>query len=599
MDVSEQQDAQPGQTGPQNTVDVGNERPATDHKIKLRPTLIPGLDPLLGGGLPAHATVLLSGDAGVGKTTFATQWLCNGFSQQEESGLYITMTEPTVVTLKHLAAAEYYNSEMLASADMNASNIDSEYAKKQGIHVVDMRQIMEELGLMKSDYSYEDMDKLHEVFAGLVMNAQVKRIVIDSITAVAYLLGDPHKIRSFIFGFSKMLSLTNSNTLLISEAKKGKDSVFGVEEFIADGVINFTYSENDIHNTRSLKIKKLRGAHFNSAPVTYTIDSAGIRLYPRIAKRLDYQSSEVRLPTGIPGLDKITNGGFIKGSAIVINGPSGGGKSLLSLQSLAQAVSAGETAVYFSLEESKEQILRNAKVFGWDLKPFVDSGKLIIHTTHPQELHLAGHVASIAEIVNKVLPDRVVVDSLSAVEGNYGLDSVHDWAAQLMSLFKQKEITSIFLSASNSLVGGSDATNFQISSIFDSIIMLRYVEIDAEFQHAVLVVKMRGTKHDKKLYDLKFTKQGLTVADSFSGYEGVFSGSARQVSKSKEEQLQEVFGEVFGPMGVQLFQDQKKKSLTVAGIGELAKELATEGILQDEKVDKLLDQVSNILEGGK
>lgn len=553
-------------------------------KRRIRPTGIAGLDFMLNGGLPTNAIVLLSGDAGVGKTTLAMQWLSAGYRDYGESGIYITMTEPTTVAIRNLQGMSFFDKSYMASSDLRFEDFEGDFASKQGIHFIDFRQVMEDAKLLKENYTYKDLDRLVEILFNLVSSSKAKRVVFDSITAISYLLKDLHLIRSFIFRLGKYLSIVDSNSMLISEAFDNKDSVFGVEEFISDGVIRLTYGDPEKNIARTLKIKKMRGISFNSKKISYDITSDGILMFPPIKKNLNYKVSNERVISGIPGLDVITNGGYIKGTSILVSGPSGSGKTILALQSLVAGLENGEKGIYFSFEESRDQIVKNAKSFGWDLEKYEKNGLLIMFITHPSESFPAEHIKNITDIISDFNPARVVFDSLSAFSNNYSEDIVHEWSTQIMSFVKEHNITTIFISATKDILGSSGVTSSKISSIFDNIIMLRYVEINAEFQHAILVLKMRGSSHDKKLHNLIFSDKGIEVTRSFSGYEGIFSGSAKQVSESIEQQLQSLFLEILGPVGEKIYQEHRdNKGLTLSHITEMVNDFEKEGIISEEQ----------------
>ncbi len=565
---------------------------------KIRPTGIEALDAVLNGGLPKSASVLLSGDAGAGKTTLAMQWLLAGCSEHDESGIYITMTEPTITLLRNLDGMSFYDGKYLASSDLNASNFETEIAARKGLHLIDLRQIMEEVGLLKSEYTYEDLDLLVETLFKLISHAKVQRVALDSITAVAYLLKDEAMIRSFIFKFGKYISLVNSNVLLISEAKKEEDSAFGVEEFITDGVIRLAYGVPEKNLPRTLKVKKLRGIAFNSKPVSYSITGDGLKFFMPMRKRLDFEVSEQRLPSGIPGFDKITKGGYIETSSILITGPSGSGKTLLALQSMVYSLQQGHKAIYFSFEESRGQILRNAKSFGWDLESYEKQGLLSMVVAHSEEFYHQEHISIVKNAIEDFKPKLVVIDSLSAIENAYSKEVIHDWATQIISLFKTNGVTGIFTDVTNEIIGSSRASDNALSSLFDQIVILRYVEIEAEFKHAILVLKMRGSHHDKKMYNLDFTDTGLKISHSYSGYEGIFSGSARQVSESAEKQLNELFIELLGPMGQQMFEREQAKGLQLSNVVNFIEDMATQGILSQENKEIFLSRSKYILKEG-
>jgi len=563
-------------------------------KRNIQPTGIKDLDDILDGGVPIGTNILLSGDAGTGKTTLAAQWLSLGYRDYKENGVYITMTEPTTRLIKNLNDKSFFSKEYIASSDLNVENFKTDIASRPGIHFIDLRQIMENIGLLKVKYTYEDIDKLIDVLSELIAVANVQRVVVDSITAISYLINDTHLIRTFIFRLGKILSLTDTNTFLISEARGTEDDVFGVEAFISDGVVRLSYGAPEKNIARTLKIKKLRGVNFNSKPLPYKITADGLLFFPEVKSSMDYPTYDERLKTSIPGFDLITGGGYIKGSTILLAGPSGAGKTIFAMQSLINTLKEGGRAIYFSFEESSNELKKNMKSFGWNLDKYEKEGNLKIISVHPNNFYPQEYINIIQSEILDFSPSIVAIDSLSSIESTYSEDTIHGWVSQLFSIIKQQGVTAIFTSAVDDLIGASSISGNDVSALFNQIIILRYVEIKAEFRHAILVLKMRGSNHDKKMYNLSFTPTGLEVVTSFSGYEGVFSGNARQVSESVENQLSDLFTEILGPMGIQVFTKVKREGLQSASIKETIGTLRKKNILSEDKSQEFLNKALDI-----
>ena len=563
-------------------------------KKNIQPTGIKDLDDILDGGVPIGTNILLSGDAGTGKTTLASQWLSVGYRDYKENGVYITMTEPTTRLIKNLGDKSFFSKEYVASSDLNVENFKTDIASRPGIHFVDLRQIMENVGLLKTKYTYEDIDKLVNLLSELVTVANIERVVIDSITAISYLINDIHLIRTFIFRLGKILSFTDTNTFLISEARGEDDDVFGVEKFISDGVIRLSYGAPEKNIARTLKIKKLRGVNFNQKPLPYKITGDGLLFFPEIKIGMDYPTYNERLKTSIDGFDLVTRGGYIKGSTILLAGPSGSGKTIFALQSLIATLKEGGKAIYFSFEESPDQLKKNTKSFGWDLETYENNGNLKIISVNLNNFYSQGYVNIIQNEILKFKPSIVAIDSLSVIESTYSKDAIRGWVSQIFSLVKQQSVTAIFTSTVDDLIGSSSISGNDVSTLFDQIIILRYVEIKAEFRHAILVLKMRGSNHDKRMYNLNFSPNGLQVLTSFSGYEGIFSGNAKQVSESVETQLSDLFVEVLGPMGTQIFTEAKERGLQPESVKETISTLKEKKIISGYKSQEFLNKALNV-----
>lgn len=530
----------------------------------IRPTGILELDTMLHGGFPDNSTVLLAGPSGSGKTILSIEWLMKGYKTHQEPGLYISLTEPINKMIQTCQSLTFFDKECLTPGK---------------IYFDDLRTILHQLGLDAKEITLEDISKIVDAVADLMHNVKAKRIVVDSITAIAYRLQDKHLIRTFIHYLDALLAQTNVNVMLISEVVGDGYSVFGVEEFISDGIIKLDRERVKDQEVNRLQIVKMRGTDFDGHAASYRITKDGFCLYPRLARALTYQVSDQRVPTGIAGLDTMTSGGYFEGSSVLITGSSGSGKSLVSLQFLQQGLKDRRKGILVSFEESRDQILRNAKGFGWDLEGFEKQGLLRIITAYPEQKYLEEHISQIKSDVEAFDARLVVVDSLSSLGNVFLEDSLRDFVSRLNAFLKEKLVTAIYTHATATLLGANQITDSHLSTITDHIIMLRYVEIASELHHAVLILKMRGSPHDKKLREIIFTSEGLQVTHEFSGLEGVLSGAAHKVAESIEEQLHGLFLETLGPMGEKIFGEQKMKGLTIMGVQKLIAELVDQGVV--------------------
>ena len=549
----------------------------------IRPTGIKELDDALLGGLPSDATVLLAGNSGTGKTVLATQWLFNGYREHNEPGLYISLTEPVAKALKNAKKMEFFNKE---------------YINPLQIYFTDLRGILQGLDLEKKEFTREDIQVTVDAIRNMAEQSGAKRIVLDSVTAMAYRLRDKGLIREFIFSLGTLLSQLDANVLLTSEVVDGGYSVFGVEEFISDGIIKLEVEREDNKEpVRKLSIIKMRGTSYLGYPLSYRITGAGIVLFPHFTRSLSHSIVEERVTTGIGGLEQMTGGGYLKGSTILLTGASGTGKSLIAMQYIVDGISRGEKCMYVSFEESHDQLVRNAKSFGWDLVSYEREGLLTIINAYPEQRYLEEHFTAIHEAAEQLQPKRIVIDSLSSLGNVYQEGAVYDFAGRLSSYMKEKNITTIYTLASETLMGAGSISNAGLSIISDHIIMLRYIEIKSELKHGLLILKMRGTKHDKKLREISFSSNGLAVLTEFKGYENILSGSARKIGETVEEGLKALFLEFLGPLGEQVFEEERSKGITPETVRTLAKKLGDQGVISVRRKEEFVQKVENIIGG--
>ena len=537
--------------------------------LKKQPTGLPELDVMLQGGLPIGSAVILAGTPGTGKTMLSLQWLFAGYNQFREPGLYISMTEPVSKILRNVAGLSFFKPDLVNPVQ---------------IHFTDLRGVIAGLQLAEISMTRDEVTKLIDTVLNLVKQMGAKRVVIDSVSGLGYRLADPELVRDFIFRLGSALAQLDATVILVSEAAEGeKYSVFGVEEFIADGIIQIASSLERGERIRRLEVVKMRGTDFDSHPATLRLTGRGVVLFPRLARVLTHAVSTKRARTGSGELDAMTGGGFFEGSAVLLSGASGTGKSLFATQFLNAGLEAGEPGVYFSFEESREQVIRNAAGLGWDLKAHEEQGRLKIASAFPEQYYLEEYIDYIIDTVTRTGARRVVIDSLSSLAHVYSDDILRDFTARLIGFFKNNLVTAVLTNASSSMLGATSITESGLSTMTDTIINLRFVEIESELRHAILIVKMRGSKHDKHLREYVISPAGLKIASSFAGYEGVISGSTRKVGASVEERLRALFAEFLGPMGQRLFEEEKAKGLTPASVRRLVEQLGQQGVISSRR----------------
>lgn len=554
--------------------------PQVNSEIVIKPTGIAELDTMLNGGLPSGAAVLLAGASGTGKTVLAMQWLFEGFEKYKEPGIYISLTEPVVKAVKNASTMSFFKKERVNPLE---------------VHFTDLRGVIKGLGLEGKEFNRDDIEQLVETIRNMAVESGAKRIVLDSITAIGYRLQNKDLIREFVFRLGTMLAQLDANVIMTSEVTNDNYSVFGVEEFVSDGIIKLVQKEI-AHGGRAhqLEIRKMRSRSFDAYPAIFRITSDGVKLFPRVSGALKYSVSNKRVSSGINGLDEMLGGGYFEGSTTILSGASGTGKTNIAVQNVIKAVERGEKVVYVTFEESHDHLLKVASAFGWDLGKYEQSGLLKILAWYPEEKYLDEHMSVIMGVVKETGAKHLVVDSLSALDNAFSKEMVRDFSTRIMATMKEQKVTTLFTIASAALMGTESVTGLDLSTISDNIIMLRYVEINSELRHGLLILKVRGSAHDKRLRGMIFTSTGIEISTTFAGYEGVIGGSARKVNKSMEDQAHDLFLEILGPMGEKIFNEEKAKGLTANNIAKLVADLGNQGIISERRKEEFVSKAEKI-----
>ena len=470
-------------------------------------TGIKGLDETLQGGIPEGHVVLLRGKAGTGKTILSMQWLFEGWNQFQESGIYIAATEPFEKALQNMNGMNFFDTEALDSGD---------------IEVTDLRSLMDILGVTGDDVSRDDVDNLVETIEDLVTDLNAKRLVIDSITAAGLRFDDKGLFRDFIFRLGTVLSGHDCTTFLISE--KEKNSPFEVEDFIADGIIELDYVSGERKMVRSMNVLKMRGIDYKSGEINFNICSNGIVLYPKIIPRKTIAETDFkeRKGTGVKGLDEMIGGGYPEGHNILISGNTGTGKTTFGLQFLLEGMERGETALLVNLEEPTVQIKSIARSHGWDFDKYMEEGLLEFITPSLIDTYPDRFLHDVKELIDAVNVERMVIDSVSSIpSAQMSEHDLRELLLELNAILKPRGITSIMTHLARPMFGDNPeshlgmikASDLRLSSLTDGIILLRYLQEDNEVSKTMNVLKMRGSKHSKKIREFDITDEGIELGE--------------------------------------------------------------------------------------
>ncbi len=478
----------------------------SDGGTRFKTTGISGLDQVLHEGIPQGHVVMVAGRPGTGKTVLASQWLFAG-AETGENGAYIAVTEPVTDSASNVRHMAFYEDN-------------------DAVHFTDLRSTVDLLGIEDDELDRADIEALVDAIEQLVTATSADRLVIDSITAVGYMINDPTLFRYFIFRLGNVLSERGCTTMLTSEAVDTV-SPFHVEDFIADGIIRLEYTTGEQSMMRTLNVHKMRKADYRSGPVHFMIDKTGVTVYPKItANRVVADTSFTDTKSsGITALDDMLDGGYPQGHMVLVAGNTGCGKTTLGTRYLLEGLEQGDPCLFINIEEPQHQILKTVQANGMDLEPYLDDGLLqfisppLIDTYPDRLLH------EIVDTVDDMGAERVLIDSISALRSDLmGRQKLRETLLQLTSALKTRGTTcmmtyltsKMFTASGDNIFRGLEATDIRISSVCDGILLLRYVEHENEVAKALNVLKMRGVDHSRDIRRFRIANGDIHIGDTFN-----------------------------------------------------------------------------------
>jgi circadian clock protein KaiC len=488
--------------------------------VQKLPTGIPSFDIIAKGGLPENRTTLLSGTAGSGKTVFAVQFLAAGIRDSDQHGVFVTFEE---------SGADIRQNMRSFGWDLAG------WESKGQLALVDASPDPQVETIESGSF---DLDALLARVQHAVRKVNAKRVAVDSLGAIFSQFSDQSVVRRELFRIAWALKRMGVTALLTAERTLdyGPVARFGVEEFIADNVMVLRNVLEEENRRRTIEIIKFRGTDHQKGEVPFTIvPDEGLVVLPLSGMQLRQKSSDVRISSGNVEVDKMCGGGFFRDSVILVSGATGTGKTLTVTQFLKGGADVGERCLLLAFEESRDQLFRNARGWGVDFEKMEQDGMLRVLCEYPEIAGLEDWLLSTQQTIKEFKPKRVALDSLSALERMGNAKAFREFVIGLTSFIKHQEITGLFTSTTASLMGGTSITEGNISTLTDSIILLRYIEMFGEMKRGLTVLKMRGSIHDKGIREFNIDETGMHLGRRFRNVTGILAGKPMHVSPSDVE----------------------------------------------------------------
>lgn len=479
-------------------------------------TGIQGLDEVTRGGFPRGRPTLVCGSAGAGKTLLAMEFLVRGAMDYAEPGVFMAFEE---------TAPELTENVRSLGFDLDA------LVKKKKL-VIDFVRIERSEIDETGDY---DLEGLFIRLGAAIDSIGAKRVVLDTIENLFAGLQNEGILRAELRRLFRWLKDKGVTAVITAERGDGTLTRHGLEEYVSDCVILLDHRVMDQVSTRRLRIVKYRGTAHGTNEYPFLIDEDGFSVLPVTSIGLQHQVSDERISSGVPRLDTMLGGeGFYRGTTVLVSGTAGTGKTSLAASFADATCRRGERCLYFSFEESPKQLIRNMRSIGMNLEHWTKKNLLRFHSSRAMFYGLEMHLAIIHRIVEQFRPQVVILDPMGSLVQAGNPHDAHIMLIRLIDFLKQRGITAFL----TNLTSGGEAlerTNVEISSIVDTWLLMRDIELNGERNRALYVLKSRGMAHSNQLREFLLTRRGIDLLDVYVGPEGVLTGSSRLSQEAREK----------------------------------------------------------------
>jgi len=478
-------------------------------------TGISGFDEITLGGLPTGRPTLVCGAAGCGKTLFAMEFLLRGALDFGEHGAFIAFEETEKDLAQNVRSLGFDLDKLVAQGKIAVDYIHVE------------RSEIEEAG----DY---DLEGLFLRIGAAIDSVGAKRIVLDTIETLFAGFTNAGLLRAELRRLFRWLKDRGITAIITGERGEGSLTRQGLEEYVSDCVILLDNRVHDQVSTRRMRIVKYRGTTHGTNEYPFLIDADGFSVLPVTSSGLDHAASNERISSGVPRLDVMLGGkGYFRASSVLVSGTAGIGKTSLAASFADATCARGERCLYLAFEESRAQLVRNMGSIGIDLDRWIRKGLLNFQASRPTLYGLEMHLAHIHRTVKEFKPSAVIIDPVT------NFVSVGTWADaeamlyRMVDFLKSQGVTALLTSLTGP-GGASEKSEVGISSIIDTWLLLRDIELGGERNRGLYVLKSRGMAHSNQIREFLLSSHGIDLQDVYLGPEGVLTGSMRAAQENRE-----------------------------------------------------------------
>ena len=479
------------------------------------PTGIQGFDEITSGGLPKGRPTLVCGSAGCGKTLFGMEFIVRGATQFKEPGVFMSFEETAEELSRNVASLGFDLEDLILNKKLILDHVHIE------------RSEIEESG----EY---DLEGLFIRLGYAIDSIKAKRVVLDTIESLFSGLPNQLILRAELRRLFHWLKDKGVTAIITGERGEETLTRQGLEEYVSDCVIMLDHRVSEQSSTRRLRVVKYRGSLHGTNEYPFLIDETGFSVLPVTSLGLRHVVSNERISSGVTALDNMLEGkGYYRGSTVLVSGTAGVGKTSIAAHFAEAACKRGERVLFFCFEESPDQLMRNMLSIGIKLEPWVKKGLLQFHATRPTLYGLEMHLAVTHKAVNLFKPDIVILDPINTfVIGDKDIE-VKTMLMRIVDFLKANQITALFtsLTSARSELESSDAGR---SSLIDTWLLLRDLELNGERNRGMYVLKSRGMANSNQIREFILTDHGVELREVYIGSGGVLTGSARIAQEALE-----------------------------------------------------------------
>lgn len=491
----------------------GGDGRGEDGTLERLRTGIKGFDEIAMGGLPVGRPTLVTGTTGSGKTLLAIEFLARGILRFDQPGVFVTTEETT---------DEIRRNALSLGFDIARWEADGRWV------FVDASANPREQVLTAGSY---DFGALLARIDHAVGQCGARRVSFDSFSSIFTRFQDTGLIRHELVRIAAALKSLGVTLVLTSERLHEYDGLtrYTVEEVVLDNVIILRNVLRDERRRRTVEIVKFRGMPHRTGEWLFTIDPRdGFVVIPLGVMRPFRHASRTRVSTGNTGLDAMLGGGLFKDAVVLLNGPTGAGKTLTALRFACADAGSDESCLFCTFDESHGQLTRNAAGWGIDLEAMEAENRISVVADYPEAVGPEEHFLRLRHAIADMGPARVVIDTISSLERVISARALLDFVIALTSLCREREITTLITTSSGALMtpGAELSGAVELGAVSDVSIMLRYLESGGDIQRAIAVLQVRGSAHDHAIRRVGIDDTGLHIGEPLSEAGKLIPGGA-------------------------------------------------------------------------